>query len=325
MESSGSCDSAIKIIFNEFRDLLDKLEARVKQREEQLKKDVKAQLLSSLESIFKSHLSEIADERSKNNFNFLDALLSKLGTEEVDCQRENRQFDTSDIHSDANSISQEFADFKKRVETTSPFSPNSGTTTDSNEDAYSHCHTPEMSAKCDTVTQMVVPLNPTQFIGEPFKSDDELNDSEETEKTMVPEMCYRQAVKKRKHYQIPFSMVNNSNQCPICFQNFSQRNSLNRHIRSHTGERPFPCSYCGKRFIDKERLKVHIRIHTGEKPFSCDICGRHFTQKSTVKRHMSVHTGAKPHNCEYCGKRFGSKDNLKVHIKSHTRIDHIVG
>lgn len=113
------------------------------------------------------------------------------------------------------------------------------------------------------------------------------------------------------------------NRCPMCSQQFTQLNSLKRHIRSHTGERPFPCEYCDKRFVDRERLKVHIRIHTGEKPFSCSLCNRAFSQKSTVKRHMSVHTGLKPFQCsvDNCFKKFGTRDNLKMHErKTHNKV-----
>ncbi|XP_015788060.1 putative zinc finger and SCAN domain-containing protein 5C [Tetranychus urticae] len=120
------------------------------------------------------------------------------------------------------------------------------------------------------------------------------------------------------------SSLNNrvkENRCPMCAQRFTQLNSLKRHIRSHTGERPFPCGYCEKRFVDRERLKVHVRIHTGEKPFSCNLCSRRFSQKSTVKRHMSVHTGLKPFQCGSCSKRFGTRDNLRVHEKSHFQVD----
>lgn len=122
--------------------------------------------------------------------------------------------------------------------------------------------------------------------------------------------------------KISFNRVK-ENRCPMCSQQFTQLNSLKRHIRSHTGERPFPCEYCEKRFVDRERLKVHIRIHTGEKPFSCSLCNRAFSQKSTVKRHMSVHTGLKPFQCsvDNCFKKFGTRDNLKMHErKTHNKV-----
>ncbi|XP_074078199.1 early growth response protein 4 [Macrotis lagotis] len=79
--------------------------------------------------------------------------------------------------------------------------------------------------------------------------------------------------------------------CPVesCVRSFARSDELNRHLRIHTGHKPFQCRICLRNFSRSDHLTTHVRTHTGEKPFACDVCGRRFARSDEKKRHGKVH------------------------------------
>lgn len=65
----------------------------------------------------------------------------------------------------------------------------------------------------------------------------------------VSEKCPQQT------YSIP------TNRCEYCDYRSSQKNTLTRHLRVHTGGRPFHCSFCDFRGRQKSEVVQHASEH----------------------------------------------------------------
>lgn len=107
-------------------------------------------------------------------------------------------------------------------------------------------------------------------------------------------------------------------QCNHCKAVFTQKRTLNVHMREHINKNPFHCTYCGRSFPLRCRLMHHIRHHTDDKPLRCEYCQKGFIEQSSLLRHKRQHTNDRPHRCEYCQRRFFDRCDLVRHVTQHT-------
>ncbi|XP_077448651.1 early growth response protein 1-like [Stigmatopora argus] len=112
-----------------------------------------------------------------------------------------------------------------------------------------------------------------------------------TPASQLPKTCRRKPQGKAPPQERPYT-------CPAegCERRFSRSDELTRHVRVHTGQKPFQCRICMRSFSRSDHLTTHIRTHTGEKPFPCAECGRKFARSDERKRHMKIHQRHRDHH-----------------------------
>ncbi|XP_039965550.1 zinc finger protein 135-like isoform X2 [Bactrocera tryoni] len=71
----------------------------------------------------------------------------------------------------------------------------------------------------------------------------------------------------------------------------------------------FKCDQCLQRFKLKSALTKHLRTHTGERPYKCPFCPRTFADASNFKRHKTLHKTA-TEELQNVTKKYKSSDLL---------------
>ena len=80
----------------------------------------------------------------------------------------------------------------------------------------------------------------------------------------------------------------NAQACTVCARICPSRAHLKRHMRTHSGERPFACAICGRAFSNHFSLYVHRKKVHGENAYQCSQCEASFSHMNGLKQHRHV-------------------------------------
>ena len=94
-------------------------------------------------------------------------------------------------------------------------------------------------------------------------------------------------------------------------------------VETKKKRRRFRCFYCGDKFIRPTHLSRHVRIHTGEKPYYCGICRRRFSRSDYKLSHSYSHRNEKLHCCCVCGEVYFDLARFADHCCTHDDSEYI--
>jgi len=115
-------------------------------------------------------------------------------------------------------------------------------------------------------------------------------------------------------------------ECEVCHKVLPYKSMYERHLRKHTGERPYQCSEegCDRAFKESSNLNAHMRnAHSGVKTFFCSECPKSFYHRALLEQHEKSHQGKsasksaseapKPFQCQTCYEGFTNLNGLLKH------------
>ncbi|XP_060069426.1 zinc finger protein 91-like [Ylistrum balloti] len=120
-------------------------------------------------------------------------------------------------------------------------------------------------------------------------------------------------------------------QCKICGHKFRSTDGLNSHmVSSHLTAQDISslkfkvrqCDLCNKLCSSKQTYERHMTTHTGERPFHCKYCPRSYSLNTLLLRHVrTVHQRADVHTCLLCHCQISSRSKWRRHLRTRKHKD----
>ncbi|OWF39418.1 zinc finger protein 91-like [Mizuhopecten yessoensis] len=115
-------------------------------------------------------------------------------------------------------------------------------------------------------------------------------------------------------------------QCKQCGVKFRSTDGLNGHmVNSHLTVDDISslkfkvrqCDLCGKLCSSKQIYERHMTTHTGERPFHCQYCPRSYSLNTLLLRHVrTVHQRSEVHTCLMCHCQISSRSKWRRHLRT---------
>ncbi|XP_060077016.1 zinc finger protein ZFAT-like [Ylistrum balloti] len=110
-------------------------------------------------------------------------------------------------------------------------------------------------------------------------------------------------------------------ECEYCGKLYYNKVDFDTHLRTHTGDKPFPCNICGYRGLTKENLSRHKEKEHEKLTFPCKDCNNEFVanSRSQLWNHTMKHRGlheAMGIECPTCKSKFENMKKLKAHFSN---------